>query len=474
MGRVVDEKSENQELVSPGRLMRHVHFIGIGGIGVSGLAQLALKKGERVSGSDLKSSPMTYALELRGAKIFIGHKPENIQGADLVVFSSAIKQDNSELRQALAKGIRVLRRAEFLNELMADCVTVTVTGAHGKTTTSSLAAKLLDWAGFAPTVALGGILCEEEENARLGESGYFVAEADESDGTFLCYHPSYSIITNIDEEHMDFYKTRAHLLEAYARFIAQTKDGGCVFYCADDPVLSALVLASGVRSLGYGLSDHAELRAEVQSVGQCRLVFRCFLRGDYLGEALLPLAGEHNILNALAVVGLGLELGIAFEAIVQALGSFRGVARRFQIKLDSPAIFVVDDYAHHPTEIKATIRAARACPRKRLIVVFQPHRYSRTKLLLDRFAESFVLTDRLVITDIYAAGEEPLPGVTSLDLVDKIRQRTGGTGVDYVGKDQIVFFLKNLIQEDDFVLFLGAGDISGISDEFAKSYQKAS
>jgi UDP-N-acetylmuramate--alanine ligase len=450
---------------------RHIHFIGIGGIGVSGIAQLAMKRGDRVSGSDIKESAITRKLSRMGARICIGHDPKNLRRPDLVVYSSAIRPDNPEIVAAGAQGIPVIRRAEFLSELMADKKVITVTGAHGKTTTSSLAAKLLMSAGLHPTVAVGGILREDGDNVKSGDSLYFVSEADESDGTFLMYKPTYSIITNIDYEHMDFYKTYDNLLKSFATFVRQTKEGGCIFYFQEDQALESIVKESKVRSVSFGFSPQADYYPRSISLEQCRLTFTVFRHRQELGEISLGLMGRHNVANALAVIALGLELKIDFEKIRSAFKGFKGVERRFQVKYEGKDVFVVDDYAHHPTEIAATIAAAKVCPRRRLVVVFQPHRYSRTQLLLEQFAQSFIKSDYLVITDIYAAGEKPIAGVSPESIIDRIRRQTQ-IPAEYVAKDHVVAHLKNLVREDDLVLFLGAGDITKLSDEFAESFQK--
>lgn len=449
----------------------HIHFIGIGGIGVSGIAQLALKKGDKVSGSDIRESAITRKLEHLGAAVFREHKKENVHGADLVVYSSAIGADNPEMVEARSLGICVKRRAEFLSDLMAEKKVIAITGAHGKTTTSSLAAKLLQEAGLNPSIAVGGILREDGDNAKSGASDYFVAEADESDGTFLCYAPTYAIITNIDHEHMDFYGTFENLLSSFLAFVHRTKKDGCVFYCFDDDALKIMAQKSLVKTISFGYSPDADFYPKNITFTPCHLNFECFRRGKKIGDVSLGLMGHHNVLNALSVVALGLELGLDFSVIKRGLAAFQGVERRFQVKYEDEDIFIVDDYAHHPTEIAATIEAARACERKRLVVVFQPHRYTRTKLLLDKFAASFLKSDYLLVTDIYAAGENPLPGISAQSIVDKVRQEAR-LSADYVAKDKIIEYLKGIVRRDDFVLFLGAGDITKISDEFAKSFQK--
>lgn len=448
---------------------QHIHFIGIGGIGVSGIAQLALKHGYQVSGSDMKKSPVTEKLEKMGAMITIGHEAKHVHGASLVVYSSAIRPDNPERREAMRLGIPVIRRAEFLSDLMADKTVITVTGAHGKTTTSSLAAKLLLSAGLNPTAAVGGILREDGDNMKFGDSRYFVAEADESDGTFLCYTPTYSLITNIDHEHLDHYQTYDNLLKAFDVFVRQTKPEGCVIYCAEDKMLSDIVRSRDIRSVGYG--EGGRFTASNISLSSCRLSFDCYDEGVMLGSVSMHLLGRHNVLNALAVIALGRELGIDFEVIGRALAEFKGVERRFQVKYESKDVCVVDDYGHHPTEIAATISSARLCGRGRVVVIFQPHRYSRTRLLLDRFAPSFRDCDELFITDIYGAGEEPQEGITSQILARAV-QKDVTLPVTYMARERILCDLKGRLRKNDLVLFLGAGDITRLSDEFAKSLQE--
>ncbi len=452
---------------------RRVHFIGIGGIGVSGIAHLALERGEAVAGSDVRESAITRRLASLGAQVAVGHDARHVQGADLVVYSSAIRPDNPELQAARAAGIPVLRRAEFLCELMSDKRVITVAGAHGKTTTSSLAAKLLLHAGLEPTIAVGGILREDGDNAKFGQSPYFVAEADESDGSFLCYTPTYSIVTNIDEEHLDFYKTREALLSAFAVFLRRTKPEGCVFFWEADAVLKELVVACGVRAQSFGLAPGADYYPRDMDLAGSHIAFVCWRRDKELGRVSVPLRGRHNVLNALAVIALGVELGIDFDKIAEALGSFKGVERRFQVKYEDERTMVVDDYGHHPTEIRATLEAAKRCSRRRLVVVFQPHRFSRTHLLWESFCGSFGDSDVLLLTDIYPAGEPPLEGVSAVLLAEEIQRRTGRPAA-YVAKDAIVRELKKITEPGDLVLFLGAGDITRISDEFAQMARASS
>jgi len=450
---------------------RHIHFIGIGGIGVSGVAHLALKAGVRVSGSDQKESSVTRSLRKAGAAVFLGHREENITGADLVVYSSAIKPDNPEMVAARTQRIPIKKRAEFLSDLMAEKTVITVTGAHGKTTTSSLVAKLLTAAGLCPTVAVGGILREEGGNARCGESRYFVAEADESDGTFLCYTPTYSIVTNIDHEHMDYYKTYDNLLCSFAAFLRQTAAEGCAIVCRDDAVLYGLAARNAPRLISYGFSQGSDCVIEGFAAGPRTIRFSCCFRGRSLGDFSLPLVGRHNALNASAVIALGLELGLGPDTVRAALASFQGVERRFQVRHEDKDILIVDDYGHHPTEIAATLEGAKACGRKRLVVVFQPHRYTRTRALMDLFARCFLNCDQLWVTDIYAASEDPMEGVTAESLVERIRQNAA-CPVAYVPREDLVQRVRAEVRPGDLVMFLGAGDITKASDEFSHLFQK--
>lgn len=452
-------------------MYKHIHFIGIGGIGVSGIAQLALKWADKISGSDLKASIITDRLTRLGMDIKIGHDASYIKGADLVVYSSAIPSDNPELTAARTQRIPVKKRAEFLSMLMADKTVITVSGAHGKTTTASLAAKLLMGAGLEPTVAVGGILREDGDNAKFGESSYFVAEADESDGSFLLYAPDYSIITNIDYEHLDYYKNYDNILYAFSRFIDRTKETGCVFYYRQDEALASLVAESERRSISFGFTREADFYPQEIAYLPDGLTFDCVYRGKPLGKISLNLIGSHNVLNALAVVALGMEIGLDFRKISSALSAFKGVERRFQVKYDGEDVKIVDDYAHHPTEIQAVLEAASLSLKRRLVVVFQPHRYTRTKMLLDKFAESFHKSAHLIITDIYPAGEAVMEDVHSRNVATCIRSHIK-TPVDYVAKQDLIAYLKSVICKNDLVLFLGAGDITKISDEFAESFKK--
>jgi UDP-N-acetylmuramate--alanine ligase len=453
--------------------LKHYHFIGVGGIGMGALACLVLAKGGKVSGSDLKDNAMTRRLQEYGAKIVIGHQAENIKGADCVIFSSAVSRSNPELQAAFAQGIPILRRAELLAELMEQHIRITIAGAHGKTTTTSMIGSLLHKADLHPTVAVGGIRNAECSNADLGSGKYFVAEADESDGSFLCYSPHYSVITNIDYEHIDYYLTWDNILMAYRKFILRTQPEGVVIACGDDARLRALVSETGCKAVLYGFGEQNDALARNIQKGSGKdyfSSFECWVRGKNWGRILLAVPGEHNVLNALACACLGLELGIKFSVIQKSLLSFQGVNRRFQRIGQANGITVFDDYGHHPTEIRATLRAAQDIKPQRLITIFQPHRYTRTKYLMDDFVKSLPLSDVLIVTDIYAASEQPIEGVSSQILFERIQQ-TGYRDVIYLGRESIVQHLLEIAKPGDWILTLGAGDVYQIGEQFLQAVQ---
>ncbi len=439
---------------------------------MSGIANLLLRRGFNVSGSDLKESRVTAELQRLGAKIFFGHSPANIKGADVVVYSSAIKEDNPEIREAKKSNIPLKKRAEALAELMRDKTVITVTGSHGKTTTSSLVSCLLLEAGLKPTIAVGGIFRNIDSNASLGEGKFFVAEADESDGSFLYYHPDYSIITNIDYEHLDYYRSFKNEAEAFRKFIYQTKKGGCVFACSDDPALKGLLAGYEGRHIFFGLEEGADIYPANIALRALSSQFDCFKQGKFVERFELALGGLHNISNSLAVIGLGLELGLEPGLIKKALGGYQGSRRRLEVKFSSPDYLLIDDYAHHPTEIRATLAAVRELKPDRIIAVFQPHRYTRTKLLWDKFAGSFDSADYLVLTDIYPAGEKPIAGIDAKGLGAKIKQSSPDKAVHFLAKEEIVGHILNIIKPGDLVIILGAGDIVKSCDELAERIKR--
>jgi UDP-N-acetylmuramate--alanine ligase len=454
------------------RIVMHYHLIGIGGIGMSGIAQLFLSCGLKVSGSDIKETKITQGLKALGAQVFIGHNAVNIEGADLIAYSSAIKEDNPEVIEAKKKGIPLIKRAQALAELMKDKTVITITGSHGKTTTTSLVSCLLLEAGLSPTVAIGGILKNIDTNARLGNGNFFVAEADESDGSFLYYRPKYSIITNIDREHLDYYKEFRNELEAFREFLNRTKADGCVFCCGDDDNLKELLKGYKNRYVLFGLKEGADIFPRSIQTKGLSSQFDCFYKGKFIDRFNLALGGEHNISNALSVIALGLELKIDLAVIKKILKDYKGAKRRLEIKFNNEKYLVVDDYAHHPTEIKATLSAIRNLKFSRLIAVFQPHRYTRTKLLLDEFGRCFESADYLIITDIYPAGEPPQEGITARLICDKIKENSPDQKIHFLPKQEITGHILKIIKPGDLIITLGAGDITKISDELVEELKR--
>lgn len=441
-------------------------------MGMSGIAKLLLASAKMVSGSDLKETKITEGLKELGARIFIGHRPGNIREADLVVYSSAIGEDNPEIVEAKKLGIPLIRRAEALAELMKDKIVITVSGSHGKTTTTSLVSCLLLEAGLSPTVAIGGILQNINTNAYLGGGSFFVAEADESDGSFLHYRPTYSIITNIDYEHLDYYKEFENEVNTFGKFINNTKKNGCVFACYDDINLRNLLKDYKNKYILFGLEEGADICAK--NIGFDGLVskFDCFYKNKFIDRFHLALGGFHNISNTLSVIALGIELKIEPQFIKKALSSYKGAHRRLEIKLRDRNYTLIDDYAHHPTEIKATLKTVRNLGSNRVIAVFQPHRYTRTKLLLNEFGGSFNLADYIIVTDIYPAGEMPQEGLTSSSIYDKIREHSHNKQIHFLPKEEIVAHILTILKPGDLVITLGAGDIVKTSDELARELKR--
>ena len=436
---------------------------------MSGIAHLLLESGFKVSGSDLKESRITEQLKELGAQISLGHDVQNINRQDAVIYSSAIREDNCELRQAKIAGIPLLKRAEALAELMQHKEAITVAGSHGKTTTTSLISYMLLEAGFCPTVAIGGILNNINTNACLGSGQFFVAEADESDGSFLSYQPKYSVITNIDREHLDYYHSFDNELNAFKSFIERTKKEGCVFACSDDTNLLNIMRNYKGRHLFFGLEQQADIYAKNILFTELVSDFDCYFKNKFISRFHLALGGRHNISNSLAVIALGIELGIDLECIRRSLSGYKGAGRRLEIKFKNDKYLVIDDYGHHPSEIKATLQAIADLKVKRKIIVFQPHRYSRTQLLLDEFAKSFDQADYLIITDIYAASEQPIEGVNALALLKKIKEYAPDKQVLYLAKENVLAHILAMLSSGDLVITLGAGDIVRIADELAQA-----
>ena len=442
--------------------VRHVHFIGVGGIGMSGLAEILRTLEFDVSGSDLRAGENTKNLERLGVRIDIGHRADNVHGADVVVYSSAIDHENPEVREARLHGIPVIPRAEMLAELMRVKYGIAIAGSHGKTTTTSLVATVLRAAGFDPTVVVGGRMAALGSNARLGEGNMLVAEADESDGSFLRLTPTIAVVTNIDPEHLDFYKTHEILKDAFVQFIEKVPFYGLAVLCLDHPHVQDLLPRIQRRHVTYGLSPQATYHARALNYRGLNTSFVAFNRDKPLGEFTVRMPGQHNVLNTLAVIAVADELEVPLDVVKDALSTFHGVARRFTVVDEIDGVALVDDYGHHPAEVEATLNAARRAYDGRILVAFQPHRYSRTQNLFDEFTRAFNNADQLFLTDIYAAGEKPIPGITSQHLADAIAQH-GHHSVKYApDRAAMSAELSRSAKPGDVVIALGAGDINKI------------
>ncbi|HEY2389067.1 MAG TPA: UDP-N-acetylmuramate--L-alanine ligase [Candidatus Binatia bacterium] len=445
---------------------RHIHFVGIGGIGMSGIAEVLLNLGFTVSGSDLAASDVTERLTQRGAQIALGHHADRVgPSVDVVVISSAVKFSNPEVVRARELKIPVIPRAEMLAELMRMKTGLAVAGTHGKTTTTSLLGHVLAQAELDPTLVIGGRVNALGSNARLGQGRFLVAEADESDGSFLLLTPTHAVVTNIDPEHLDHYGSIERVHEAYLQFINRVPFYGLAVLCIDSVAVRALLPRVRKRFVTYGLASDADLQAVHTRVDAEGTRFDVLERGRWIGEVRLRMLGRHNAQNALAVIAVACELGIAFETTAQALASFEGIHRRFEVKGEVGGVTVVDDYGHHPEEIKATLRAAREGFGRRLIAVFQPHRFTRTRDLLAEFLGAFDDADMLVLTDIYAAGEDRIEGVSGEAVYDALRRR-GHADVRYVpARADIAVALLPHLRGGDMVVTLGAGDVHKVGDD---------
>ncbi|MBP7584810.1 MAG: UDP-N-acetylmuramate--L-alanine ligase [Spirochaetes bacterium] len=440
------------------RKSKRMHFIGIGGIGMSGIAEILINLGYEVSGSDLRKSEQTERLGKLGAKVFIGHSASNIGDYHVVVTSSAINPANPELLEARARKIPVIHRSEMLAELVRLKHGIGVAGTHGKTTTSSLLAYLLDFGGMNPTSIVGGKVLNFGSNARIGQGQYLVFEADESDGSFLKLLPSIAIVTNIDADHLDHYKYFEGLKDAFLQYINNIPFYGYSVLCADDVTVCELLPKVERPHVTYGFSESADFRAADVRMVDGKTAYTAFYRGDRLGDVELALLGSHNVVNSLSVLAVALELGLPFDTIREGFAGFRGVGRRLERVAEVKGISIIDDYGHHPTEVRATLEAVKKLGR-RLVVVFQPHRYSRTQLLWDDFGKAFANADEVFLTEIYPAGEEPIEGVSSALIRDSIRKHEGRE-VDIIAKfESIPERIAARVREGDIVLTLGAGDI---------------
>jgi len=453
------------------RKLKQIHMIGIGGTGMNGIAEVLLNLGYKVTGSDVAPNDATRRLGRLKAGISIGHKARNVEGADVVVISSAIRDDNVEVREARARKIPIIPRAEMLAELMRMKYGIAVAGSHGKTTTTSMIATILDRGGFDPTIVVGGRLNTIGANARLGAGEFFVAEADESDKSFLYLSPFIAVLTNIDAEHLDQYKDVEELKATFIRFANKVPFYCPIVLCLDDPNLQGIIPALERRIITYGFSTQSDISARDLRFDAFSSVASLTHKGRPLGTLKLNVPGKHSILNAMASVAVGLDLDMTPALILEALEGYAGTGRRFELKAEVRDMMVVEDYAHHPTEIRATLDAAKRGWPRRVVAVFQPHRYTRMAHLRSDFARSFNQADVLVLTEIYPAGEEPIPGVTGRALYEEVQQ-FGHKDVHFEPDiKKIPAALLKIVRPGDIVIFLGAGNITKIVPEFVKKLE---
>jgi UDP-N-acetylmuramate--alanine ligase len=442
------------------RKQYHIFFVGIGGIGMSGIAELLLNLGYRVSGSDIAMSDVTQRLESLGGTVFHGHRADHIKDVDVVVTSSAIRHKNPEVTAALEASIPVIPRAEMLAELMRLKYSIAVAGAHGKTSTTSMIAGVLDEGGLDPTVVIGGKLRSINTNAVMGEGDFIVAEADESDGSFLKFSPTIAVVTNIDLEHIDFYENIENIKSVFLNFIDRIPFYGLAVLCLDNPSIQEILPHIKKRFVTYGLSAQADVQARDVVFNGMQSRFSVYRNDAFCGEVVLNMPGAHNVYNALATISVGFELDIPFARIHDGLANLQGVARRLEVKGDVGGVKVIDDYGHHPTEIRTTLEAVReSWPGRRLIVIFQAHRYSRTRALYDEFTRAFYQSDVLFLLPIYAAGEDRIEGIDHVMLCDGIKRHGHKDVACFDDMAAAVDHLADRVRENDLVLTLGAGDV---------------
>lgn len=453
---------------------QHVHFVGIGGIGMSGIAEVLLTLGYQVSGSDLKSTPITDRLARLGASIHLGHRAENVSGAKAVVVTSALDPSNPEVAEARRLQIPVIPRGELLAELMRLKFGVAIAGSHGKTTTTSMVASILNAANFDPTVVVGGRVAGlQGSNARVGKSSILVVESDESDGSFLKLAPIIAVVTNIDREHLDHYSSLADIQNAFTEFVNKVPFYGAAVLCMEDENIQQIFPAIRRRTITYGRSAQVDLEIEDIVLSATESEFTIRRRGTELGTFHLAVPGLHNVLNATAALGVGLEMDVPLSQIREGLAAFTGVDRRFSIRGVERGITVVDDYGHHPTEVKATLAAAKLGPYRRIHVLFQPHRFSRTKHLLDDFGTAFHQADDLYLLDIYAASEPRIEGVSAETLLEKIRSY-GHRSAHYArSMDEGIAAIAAAAQPGDLIITLGAGSVSQAADRILEQLREA-
>lgn len=452
---------------------KRVHFVGIGGYGMSAIARVLLDLGYEVSGSDVAENALVQKLIERGAKVTIGHHADNVNGADMVVFSTSISENNVERIAAQEQGIEVLHRSQMLARLLNDKKGIAVAGAHGKTTTSSMIAQTLELCDVDPTYIIGGEIVSLKGNAKAGQSDYVVAEADESDGSFLEYFPYLAVVTNIEPDHLENYEGDFEKLkQAYRVFASQVRPEGAAILCWDDAYVRAIAPEVRGRYITYALDHPADYMATNIREQEREMTFTVVKNGQELGDVSLRIPGRHNVANALAAIIACLEVGVPFERAAAALYQFQGAKRRFQVIGEVDDIVVVDDYAHHPTEIEATLKGAKALGR-RMIVVFQPQRYSRTHLLMDEFSRAFALADEVIINTLYApAGEQPIPGVSAERLAELITKNSNPNTRFIDTKENVIAYLLDHVRPGDLVLTMGAGDIWRVSHGLVPELEK--
>ncbi len=452
--------------------IERVHFVGIGGIGMSGIAELLLTQGYLVSGSDLQLTEVTERLEELGATIFRGHDAANVEDADAVVYTSAVDPDNPEVRRGYERKVPVIRRAEMLGELMRMHFSVGIAGTHGKTTTTSMIGHLLTEGELSPTIIAGGLMHDLGTSMQLGGGEYLVAEADEYDRSFLRLFPTVAVVTNVEAEHLDTYHDFESLCDAFVEFANKVPFYGAVICCLDDEGVRDLIPRFDRALVTYGLTSQADLRADSLEFEGAGSRFEVMWRGEPLGTVTLRVPGVHNVRNALAAMSVGLHLDLDPALMIRAMGTFTGVARRFDVRGECGGVMVVDDYAHHPTEVTATLKAARAGFDRRIVAVFQPHLYSRTRDFAGDFGSALLDSDLLVVTGIYPAREEPIPGVTAELIADASREH-GHRQVEYIPElDDVPAYLAGIVKEGDLVITMGAGDIWEAARELVTLLEK--
>ncbi|MEA2014003.1 MAG: UDP-N-acetylmuramate--L-alanine ligase [Thermodesulfobacteriota bacterium] len=442
------------------RRVKQIHFIGIGGIGMSGIAEVLLNLGYKISGSDIEMSDITARLESLGAVICRGHRSSNLINADVVVKSTAVGEDNPEVIEAHSRKIPVIPRAEMLAELLKMKYSIAVSGCHGKTTTTSIISTVLDYGGLDPTMVIGGRLDRIGSNARLGEGEIIVAEADESDGSFLQLNPYIAVITNIDREHLDYYPGIGEIKDAFLQFANSVPFYGSVILCGDCNNVRDILPRVKRKTITYGIHNDTDFRADDISFSGLMSRFSLYHREKLLGEIEMQVPGLFNVYNSMAAVAVSLELGMEFSTIQKGLSAYKGVYRRLEIKGQAGGVTVVDDYGHHPTEIKAVLAAAKnAWEGRRFVVIFQPHRYSRTSVLFDEFLDSFADADILILTDIYAASEKEIKGVHSINLCKGIKDQGHGDVIYLSSFKEIIDHVSDMVKPGDVIITLGAGDV---------------